>query len=430
MSCWRIGAKPKLAVVAAAALLLAVFVPRLVTPGGRVGSAGAAPALSVRVSGNHLVDGSGNGLELHGVDRSGTEYACIQGWGIFDGPSDAASVAAIASWHVNAVRVPLNEDCWLGINGVSSSYGGAAYQHAIVNYVNLLNQYGIYAILDLHWSAPGTTAATGQEPMPDQDHSPAFWTSVAGTFRSNPAVLFDLFNEPYPDSNTDTTAAWTCWEDGGSCAGVSYPAAGMQELVNTVRSTGATNVIMLGGIQYAGTLDHWANYKPTDPDGQLAASFHNYNFGGCVTTACWSSSLSAIGNVPLITGELGENDGAASFIDSYMNWADTNGVSYLAWTWDTWGCGSPISLITNYNGTPCASYGSGYQQHLAAIAASGPPATTTTTTTTIAPTTTTTVPPRHHRHQGPILSTATTGRSGGPYGAGPADGISPTGRRK
>ncbi len=239
MSQWHINTKPKIGVALAAALVLAVFVPRLVTSGGRVGPAGAAVTLSVRVSGNHLVDGSGNVLELHGVDRSGTEYACIQGWGIFDGPSDAASVAAIASWHVNAVRVPLNEDCWLGINGVSSSYGGAAYQQAIVNYVNLLNQYGIYAILDLHWSAPGTTPATGQEPMPDQDHSPAFWTSVAETLKSNPAARFDLFNEPYPDNNTDTTAVWTCWEDGGSFAGVSYTAAGMQELVNTVRATGA-----------------------------------------------------------------------------------------------------------------------------------------------------------------------------------------------
>jgi hypothetical protein len=384
----RISTNSKMVLVVAVAVVLAIFVPRLATPSGRVRPASAAPALSVRVSGSHLVDGSGNLLELHGVDRSGTEYACIQGWGLFDGPSDAASVAAIASWDVNAVRVPLNEDCWLGINGVSSSYGGAAYQQAIVNYVNLLNQNGMYAILDLHWSAPGTTAATGQQPMPDQDHSPAFWTSVAQTFKSNPAVLFDLYNEPYPDSNTDTTSAWTCWENGGSCSGVSYTAAGMQELVNTVRATGATNVIMLGGIQYAGTLDHWGTYKPTDPDGQLAASFHDYNFGGCVTTSCWNSTLAAIGNVPLVTGEIGETDGTASFIDSYMNWADANGVSYLAWTWDTWGCGSPISLITSYSGSPCVSYGSGYQQHLAALASTPP---STTTTTTIAPTTTTTI---------------------------------------
>src|SRR6202022_5119823 len=78
-----------------------------------------AASLSISVSGNHLTNGSGQTVRLLGVNRSGTEYACIQGWGIFDGPNDATSVAAMANWHINAVRVPLNEDCWLNINGLN-----------------------------------------------------------------------------------------------------------------------------------------------------------------------------------------------------------------------------------------------------------------------------------------------------------------------
>src|SRR5262245_16166535 len=78
--------------------------------------------LAVHVNGTHRVDQNGTPMRLLGVNRSGAEYACAQGWGIFDGPTDAASITAIASWHVNAVRVPLNEDCWLGINGVNPSY--------------------------------------------------------------------------------------------------------------------------------------------------------------------------------------------------------------------------------------------------------------------------------------------------------------------
>jgi hypothetical protein len=119
---------------------------------------------------------------LHGVNRSSTEYACVQGWGIFDGPSDAASVEAIAARLVNAMRVPLNEDCWLGINGVKPAYAGAIYRPAISDYVTLLNAHGLAAILELHWSAPGAALAQGQPPMPDQDHSIAFWQSVAETF--------------------------------------------------------------------------------------------------------------------------------------------------------------------------------------------------------------------------------------------------------
>ena len=56
-----------------------------------------APSLTgLRVSGNELVDGNDNVVRLQGVNRSGTEYACVQGWGIFDGPNDAASIEAIA----------------------------------------------------------------------------------------------------------------------------------------------------------------------------------------------------------------------------------------------------------------------------------------------------------------------------------------------
>src|SRR2546423_4883465 len=146
-----------------------------------------AATLSLSVSGNQLLDGTGTPIQLRGVNRSGAEYACIQGWGIFDGPSDAASVQAIASWHTNAVRVPLNEDCWLNINMGTSRYGGSTYQSAIVNHVNLLHANGLYAILDLHWNAPGTQKATGQQAMVDADHGPGFWSSVATTFKADPA---------------------------------------------------------------------------------------------------------------------------------------------------------------------------------------------------------------------------------------------------
>jgi hypothetical protein len=359
------GVVKHLAGIAIAALAVASLSQTL---GVRV--AAATSTLSIHVQGNQLVNSAGNVVTLHGVDRSGGEYMCVQGTGdVFDGPSDAASVAAMASWNINAVRVPLNEDCWLGINGASP--GGATYQTAIENYVSLLNSYGLYAILDLHWSAPGTTLATGQEPMPDQSNSPAFWTSVATAFKSDPAVIFDLFNEPYPDSNQDTRAAWECVLDGGTCPGVSYTAAGMQELLNDVRATGATNVVMSPGVQYTNTLDDWLQYEPSDPVHQLAASFHGYNFNICTTASCWNSELAPVAaQVPLISGEIGEDDQADTYVDAYMVWADSRGVSYLAWTWDTWVCDSGPVLISNYSGTACSGFGAGYEAHLASLPSS------------------------------------------------------------
>lgn len=345
-----------------------------------------AGGLSLTVRGNALVDGNGSPIRLLGVNRSGLEYACAQGWGLFDGPSDATSIAAIASWHTNAVRIPLNEDCWLGINGVNPAYGGANYQSAVGSYVSALHAAGLYAILDLHWNAPGATLATGQQVMADADHSPAFWSSVATYFRSDPAVVFDLYNEPHDIS-------WACWRDGCTTSD-GWQAAGMQSLVNAVRATGAAQPVLVGGLGWSGDLTSWLTYRPTDPANQVVASVHVYNFGGCVTTTCWNAQAGAVAaSVPVVTGEVGENDCASSFIAAYMAWADAHGVSYLGWTWDVWDCSSGPALITSYNGTPTA-FGAGFRDHLAALA--GSTTTTTlgpTTTTTISPTTTTTVRP-------------------------------------
>ena len=332
----------------------------------------ATPAAiqGLHVSGNKIVNTAGTTVRILGVNRAGGEYMCVQGRGIWDGPADAQSIQYMLKWKINAVRIPLNEDCWLAINGVPASMAGATYQQAVVNYVNLLNSMGVIAILDLHWGAPGTTLADKQSPMPDADHTPAFWTSVANTFKGNNSVIFDLFNEPYPDNNSDTTAGWTCWRDGGTCSGVTYTVAGFQSLVNTVRATGATNIIMLGGLEYSNAMTNWLTYKPTDSTGNLAASWHSYNFNLCITATCWNSVLLPLSqSVPLIAGEIGENDCAHGYIDTLMNWLDSNSINYLAWTWDAWGsslCATGPILINDYLGSANA-YGQGFKDHLNTI---------------------------------------------------------------
>jgi hypothetical protein len=377
----------------------------------------AASITGLHVSGNQILNGSGQVFRPLGVNRSGTEYKCIQNGGIFDGPSDSTSIAAIAAWHINAVRIPLNEDCWLNINGVNSAYGGSNYQTAIVNYVNLLNSAGLVAILDLHWSAPGSTQATGQNPMPDADHSTAFWQGVANTFKGNSSVIFDLFNEPFPDNNSDTTAGWTCWRDGGSCSGVSYTAVGFQSLVNTVRATGATNIIMLGGLQYSNALSQWLTYKPTDSTGNLVAAWHVYNFNVCSNTGCYDQRAAPVAAaVPLIAGEIGENDCAHGFIDTLMGWLDSHNSGYLGWTWDNWSgaCATGPTLITDYTGAP-TNFGIGLQTHLAALANSGPTSTPTRT------------PTRTNTPNGPTSTpTRTPTRTNTPAGPTPTPTRTPT----
>src|ERR1700742_5134596 len=78
---------------------------------------GATVPLSISIEGNHFVNGSGQTVRLLGVNHPSFEYACEYGYAYNDGNMNAPDAAAIAAWHATAVRVPLNENCWLGING-------------------------------------------------------------------------------------------------------------------------------------------------------------------------------------------------------------------------------------------------------------------------------------------------------------------------
>ncbi len=330
---------------------------------------GTAGPQGLHVEGNTLVD-NGTIIRLRGVDHSGTEYTCVQNNGIFEGPTDSTLAAAMLTWHANAVRLPLNEDCWLGLNGVNPMYSGTAYATQIVSYVRMLRSHGLYVIVDLHWNGPGTTLANGQLPMADADHAIDFWAAVATAFAGVNGVIFDLYNEPYVDtSNASTQDPWDCWLHGcminaGGNVSASWQSAGMQNLVDAVRATGAKNVIMLGGLAYSNDLSGWLTHEPADPTGNLAASFHEYNFNTCSDMTCWMTDIQRVAAaVPLITGELGENDCAHGFIDMYMPWADSLGISYLGWTWNAWDCSSGTAKITAYDGSKTA-FGDGFKAHL------------------------------------------------------------------
>jgi hypothetical protein len=215
--------------------------------------------------------------------------------------------------------------------------------------------------------------------MADADHSPAFWTSVATKFKDDPDVIFDLYNEPFVStSNAATSDAYQCWLNGclinpGVGQGMHVPttswmSAGMQSLVTAVRSTGATQILMLGGLSYSNDFSGWVANLPTDPLHNLAVSFHLYNTSyPCNSASCWTSTIAGLAaSYPVVTGELGENDCASGFITPYMDWADNAGVSYVGWAWNTANCNTFPALVSDYTGTP-TGFGAGFKSHLASV---------------------------------------------------------------
>jgi hypothetical protein len=330
--------------------------------------------------GNQLYDGT-TPIRLLGVNRPGGEFSCVGAnstsiWDPGDGSgNNQATITAMLAWHVNAVRIPLNEDCWLGLNGLSSKVSGTTYQAGVKTWVDLLLQNGLYAILDLHWTeGAGGALATGQQPMPDATHGAAFWSSVAGVFASEPKVIFELFNEPYPDNDTDN--GWTCWRDGGSGCGPSYAIAGMQAMLTAVRDAGATNLVLLGGLEYSNDLTKWLQYEPTDPANNLAAAWHVYTNSAMTgtkgATAYASDAAAVAAKVPVVATEIGDaacvggqpaNGGA--FITGIMTYLDglTPPQSYLAWSWST-DCAP--TLISDLDGT-AACQGVAFKTHMATV---------------------------------------------------------------
>jgi hypothetical protein len=342
---------------------------------------GGPPTLSVQ---NHrLVNGAGQEVQLRGVNRAIFESRCTYDTtGVADGPADQASVDALLAWKIDVVRVTLNEDCWLGINGLPLGGTAAAYRAAVVAYVDLLRRNGLYVVLDPESSAPGTHQSTQIDYMPDNDHMPAFWRSVAAKFKSDHGIVFDpiteigmaSWNNPHPSP----PGQWNCWQNGctlDSVYGGRFRAAGLQSLVTAIRSQGATQPIVLGGIDFNADLSQLLTHLPSDPEHQLVASAHVYDFAeGSGIDAMFKNQLAPIAKqLPVILGELGErrcDSGTAAYTSHVLSLVDGQAAAgnlfgVVGWTWNAktrisagWSCptgpngeGGPL-LIRNYTGTP------------------------------------------------------------------------------
>jgi endoglucanase len=348
----------------------------LATVAFSVPASAQAGTLALSVAGNQLVDASHAPVHLRGVNRSGTEYACVQHFGPFDGPSDAASVQAMAAWHINMVRVLLNEDCWLGINGApNAGYTAAAYQQAIAAYVSLLHQNGMYVELSLIWAAPGTNLATNQPGAPDEDHSPAMWSSLAAAYKNDPAVILAPWGETIVNAG--------CFLNGGVCeatygpSNTPYNTAGMQQAVTVMRGAGYSGPIAIPCLTYANDCTSWLSHRPTDPLNQLVAEAHIYGKNTCADPTCFNATLLPVAQVvPMIWGEAGEtydaSDCGSSVVSVNFPWAMAHTSGIEAWTWDTWG--TCLALIADYQGTPYGAYGQWVKTYYATLATGfGPP---------------------------------------------------------
>ncbi|MEQ1685786.1 MAG: cellulase family glycosylhydrolase [Burkholderiaceae bacterium] len=279
---------------------LALGSPTRATITVTAGTATAAPAVSVR--GNRLVDASGNVVQLRGVSFSGFEFVAISGFNPNDPSGGQAGQpygpkwSAVKAWNANTVRLTLNETSWLGLTCVDtdgvSRLGdpGGNYRSAVATQVQEANAAGLYVILELHWAAPGNACPMVQTQMANMDHSLDFWTSVATTFKANSSVLFSLYNEPFFYGLASPADPWVALMTGGTISyfpatsgthnyrniNTPWKSAGMQSMLDAVRATGASNVVLIGGVEFGNNMSNWLANMPRDPLNQMAATWHPY----------------------------------------------------------------------------------------------------------------------------------------------------------
>ncbi|HXI69651.1 MAG TPA: cellulase family glycosylhydrolase [Verrucomicrobiae bacterium] len=328
---------------------------------------GNAP-LPLKVVGTKILNSKGEPVLLRGVNAASMEWTS-------DGQGHILQTVntAIHDWQVNVIRLPLTQDRWFG-KAPEQSDGGKAYRELVQQIVNTCSTNKCYLILDLHWSDCNEWGKNiGQHSMPDLN-SVAFWKDFAPVYANHPAVLFDLYNEPHDVS-------WDVWLHGGMITDKpntrraaqnprTYEAVGMQRLLDTVRSTGANNVVVAGGLDWAydfsGILD---GRQLADPHGSgVIYANHCYdNKGDSVNT--WIAKMEeASAKLPVIVTEFGGNSGPSRVVPS-DDWLlhVMQALDDHQWSWTAWDLhpGAGPILISDWNYTPSTRFGVYVKQALA-----------------------------------------------------------------
>lgn len=246
----------------------------------------------LKVQGNRLVDPAGKEVWLQGVCIDSLEWSATGDFML------RSTSVAILDWKSNCVRIPVKDDFWFGKTQYQKD-GGEGYRSLVDKIIRLAAANGAYTALDLHRFGA---------PMPEHVE---FWKDAAARYKNNPAVLFDVFNEPHGIS-------WEVWKNGGSLKVKHQENAvvennekvkgdhtpGMQALVDAVRSTGAKNIVIAGGLSWSYDLSGVVNgfaLEEREGGNGIMYSHHNYPW-----KKGWQKAvLDAAEKYPIFIGEVG-----------------------------------------------------------------------------------------------------------------------------
>ena len=319
--------------------------------------AGPAPApAGMHVEGNQILDAAGRPVLLRGVNNYGGLATSVTTYHLEDADFDR-----IKSWNANTVRIALSTRFWVEDLCQAQNGNRAIYQAKVDAIVDRITSRGMVADLALfnttNGEACGSTAFI-QPKMADQ-YAIGFWQEVAARYKDNPLVMFELFNEPHGISDEQ-------WLNGGTLTsnGVTWQAPGMQQLYDVVRSTGATNLVLVDGAIYASDIQVALRRPLTGTNIVYAAHAYCEQYEGSVEVRpeCASGALSptlaqrmdpVIARHPVLFTEFGKRDGtdyAGVYNAAVIAFAASRNIGWTAYQWsirrDDYG------LLSDWTGTP------------------------------------------------------------------------------
>ncbi|MHC4596835.1 MAG: cellulase family glycosylhydrolase [Planctomycetota bacterium] len=245
---------------------------------------------ALHVEGSRIITDDGSTVRLQGVNVASLEWSNT-------GEHVLESVrVAIYDWNSNTIRLPLSQERWFG-EAEWQSDNGRMYRLIVDEVIQYISENGCYVILDLHCSRCEERWGSN----PDMG-SVDFWKSVATRYADEPAVLFGLYNEPHDIS-------WDTWKSGGwiterrEVGEETYMAPGMQDILDAVRSTGASNIAVVGGLDWGYDLRGIPEYALDDPYGNIMYDTHIYPWKG--NEEDWDGRVGhVIGKYPILVGEV------------------------------------------------------------------------------------------------------------------------------
>jgi aryl-phospho-beta-D-glucosidase BglC (GH1 family) len=331
---------------------------------------------------NKIYDNN-NEIILKGVSKSGLEYLYVD-YNLYLKEFIKKDIITMKNWGFNCVRLPLRNSHWMDLK----------YQKLLDLFINYLNYYNFYIILDLHTLNNHSELDLFMIKDDKEYNALNFWKMISNKYKNNYKIMYEIYNEPH---NISPETWWF---------GDEYY-FGYKEIILAIRQI-TNQIIILGGLDYAYQLNFLLYYPIIFHDikqySNIVFNSHPYSYKGFPAfdhlntikfninhfesndslscpigyslpnkkenfTQGWIDSFAYLHfnkSFPLIITEFGLDSYENSlqggwYMNELLKFFFINNISFIAWAWVPDRLDYPSLITSDLEPTGIASIGDGLQ---------------------------------------------------------------------